>query len=134
NGEYGRVYGVPAARRDDDGQPRVDYTPIGGYPLIGFMSRFGAMTVWHSGSGVAYPELADRLRPYNPTVAIVAIGPQHFSESEAADLAESLDLQWLVPAPVSPQDRERFLAHVLGHRPAVRFKLFEAGETWSVPE
>lgn len=133
NGEYGRIYGVPAARRDEQGEPQLDYTPIGGFPRIGFMARFGSCTVFHSGRGVPYAELADRLRPYSPNVAIVSIGPETFTEAQAADLAEQLQLPWLVPAPATPALGQRFLDHMLGHRPLQRFKMFEPGETWEIP-
>lgn len=134
NGEYGRVYGVPAARRDNNGEPQLDWTPIGGFPHIGFMSRFGAQTVWHSGTGVPYEDLGQRLRPYSVTVAIVTIGAGAFSEIEAADLAEAIEARWLVPAPLSAEAGARFLEHMLGQRPLQKFKVFEPLETWEVPE
>jgi hypothetical protein len=133
NGEYGRVYGVPAARRDAQG-PQLDWTPIGGFPQIGFMARFGGTTIWHSGLGVPYVDLADRLRPYSVNVAIVTIGDETFNEVEAADLAEAIEATWLIPAPQSPGAADRFLEHMLGHRPAQRFKVFQRAETWNVPE
>jgi hypothetical protein len=133
NGEYGRVYGVPAARRGDL-DSRQGWTPLGGYPRIGFMARFGAMTIWHSGTGAPYPELADRLRPYSPNVAIVTVGPAGFTEAEAADLAAALDVPWLVAAPEDSAARQRFVDHMLGHHPAQRFKVFELGESWVLPD
>jgi hypothetical protein len=133
NGEYGRVYGVPAARRGADGQPELDWTPIGGFPRIGFMARFGTTTVWHSGCGLPYPELAARLKPYSVSVAIVAIGAAYFTEVEAADLAEAMDANWLVAAPMDEGAADRFVGHMLGHRPAVRFKVFGPEERWIVP-
>lgn len=133
NGEYGRVYGVPAARRDPAG-PQLDWTPIGGFPQIGFMARFGGTTVWHSGLGIPYVDLADRLRPYSVNVAIVTIGDGLFSEVEAADLAESIDATWLVPAPQSQDAADRFLEHMLGQRPAQKFKVFQPGESWGLPD
>jgi hypothetical protein len=128
NGEYGRVYGVPAARPSAEG-PQLDYHPIGGYPRIGFMARFGATTIWHSGCGVPYPELADRLRPYSLNAAIVSIGEGGFSEGEAAELAERLQVPWLIPAPATGA----FVDHMLFHRPSQRFKTFELGERWEIP-
>ncbi len=133
NGEYGRVYGVPAARFDENGCPQLDWTPIGGFPQIGFMARFGATTVWHSGLGVPYRELADRLMPYAVNVGIITIGDGAFTESEAADLAETVGMPWLVPAPLSAAAANRFVEHMLGSRPSQRFKLFQPGETWTIP-
>lgn len=133
NGEYGRVYGVPAARRDETGQPQLDWTPIGGFPQIGFMSRFGEHTIWHSGVGVPYEDLSQRLRPYSVTAAIIVIGPGAFTEIEAADLAEAIEVPWLIPAPLTPEAGTRFLEHMLGHRPLQRFKVFERDEVWALP-
>jgi hypothetical protein len=132
DGEYGRIYAVPSARRDGAGQPQLEWTPIGGFPRLGFMARFGAVTVWHSGLGVPYAELAERLRPYSLNVAIVTVGPEGFSESEAADLAEAIEVPWLIPA-ADESARGRFVEHMLGHRPTQRFKLFEPGERWTIP-
>lgn len=134
DGEYGRIYAVPSARRDGEGRPQLEWTPIGGFPRLGFMARFGAVTVWHSGLGVPYAELAERLRPYSLNVAIVTIGPNAFSETEAAELAEAIEVPWLVPATADESIRARFVAHMLGHRPMQRFKLFEPGERWELPE
>jgi hypothetical protein len=122
------VYGVPAARPSGEG-PQLDYHPIGGYPRIGFMARFGATTIWHSGCGVPYPELADRLRPYSLNAAIVSIGEGAFSEGEAAELAERLQVPWLIPAPATGA----FVDHMLFHRPSQRFKTFELDERWEIP-
>lgn len=133
NGEYGRIYAVPSARRDASGEPQLEWTPIGGFPRLGFMARFGAVTVWHSGLGVPYAELAERLRPYSLNVAIVTIGADAFSEAEAADLAEAIDVPWLIPATTDAAARGRFVEHMLGHRPIQRFKLFEPGENWAIP-
>jgi L-ascorbate metabolism protein UlaG (beta-lactamase superfamily) len=133
DGEYGRIYAVPSARRDAGGAPQLDWTPIGGFPRLGFLARFGAVTVWHSGLGAPYAELADRLRPYSVNVAIVTIGPGTFSEAEAADLAEAIEAPWLIPATGDAAARSRFVEHMLGHRPMQRFKLFEPGERWTIP-
>jgi L-ascorbate metabolism protein UlaG (beta-lactamase superfamily) len=133
DGEYGRIYGVPAARRDSNGEPQLDWHPTGGFPRLGFMARFGAVTVWHSGLGVAYAELAERLRPYSLNVAIVTIGPGAFTEAEAADLAERIEVPWLIPAASDPSAGSRFVEHMLGHRPTQRFKVFEPGERWVIP-
>jgi hypothetical protein len=33
------------------------------------------------------------------------------------------------------EDREsEFVAHMLGHRPELRFRVFQVGEGWTVPE
>ncbi len=133
DGEYGRIYGVPSARLDEQAEPQLDWTPLGGFPRIGFLCRFAATTVWHSGLGVPYAELADRLRPYSVNVAIVTLGAGTFDERSAAELAEKIDAAWLIPATGDASLRAAFVEHMLGHRPLQRFKLFEPGERWILP-
>mgnify|MGYP003338558539 FL=1 len=128
---YGRTYAVPSAH------PTVDWTGPGGHPYLGYLIRFGRWTVYHAGDCVPYPELVNRLRPYNVNVAILPIGGNNFSISEAAQLAEDIDAKWVVPMHYGTfgEDRESdFVAHMLGHRPDLRFRVFQVGEKWTVPE
>jgi len=125
---YGRVYSVPSAH------PNLDWTPIGGFPRLGYLIRFERITIYHAGDTCYYPDLASRLRPYNPTVAILPAG-HHLSVHEAAELAQEIGAQWLIPthhAPAHPP--AGFIEHMLGHRPSQRFKVFEIGEKWTVPQ
>ncbi|HLJ14725.1 MAG TPA: MBL fold metallo-hydrolase [Bryobacteraceae bacterium] len=131
NGLYGRVYAVPSAH------DRLDWTPIGGYPYLGYLIRFGQCTIYHPGDCVLYEGIVDRLRPYNVSVALLPIAGRNFSVSEAAQLAEDIGARWLVPmhygAFNSGARLTQFIEHMLGHRPAQRFKIFECGEKWTVP-
>jgi len=57
---------------------------------------------------------------------------------EAAQLAEDIGAQWLVPmhyGTFSEPEPEigRFVDHMLGYRPATGFKVFQPGERWIVP-
>ncbi len=123
-----RIYAVPSAH------PQLDWTPLGGFPYLGYLIRFGGCTIYHAGDCVPYEGLAARLRPYNVTVALLPIAgrPCNFEISEAAQLAEEIGAQWLVPMHYT-DDASRFIAHLLGHRPAQKFKIFERGEKWIVP-
>jgi L-ascorbate metabolism protein UlaG (beta-lactamase superfamily) len=127
-----RIYAVPSAH------PKLDWTPLGGYPYLGYLVRFGGVTIYHSGECVPYDDIVDRLRPYSVTVALLPIGgrPYQFDIGEAAQLAEDIGSRWLIPMGYgqSPSASERFIEHMLGHRPAQRFKVFEPGEMWTVPE
>jgi L-ascorbate metabolism protein UlaG (beta-lactamase superfamily) len=128
---YGRVYAVPSAH------PTLDWTGPTGNPYLGYLIRFGRWTVYHAGDCVPYPELASRLRPYNVNVAILPIGGNNFSISEAAQLAEDIDAKWIVPMHYGTfsEDRESdFVAHMLGHRPNLRFRTLQVGQKWTVPE
>lgn len=137
---YGRVYAVPSAH------PRLDWTADGGYPYLGYVIRFGRWTVYHAGDCTEYPGLADRLRPFNVSVALLPVGGANFSATQAAQLARDIGAAWLVPmhygmfgehhseSDSSAGDESDFVAHMLGHRPEQRFKVFQCGEKWTVPE
>lgn len=132
-GLYGRVYSVPSAH------PELEYTPLGGYPHLGYLLRFGETTLYHAGDGVPYAGLAERLKPYNVQVALLPInGNGNFDITQAAQLAEDIGTRWLVPMHYGTfaeqnADIGRFVDHMLGFRPATGFKVFEAGERWIVP-
>ncbi|MGA2590849.1 MAG: MBL fold metallo-hydrolase [Bryobacteraceae bacterium] len=128
-----RIYAVPSAH------PQLDWTPLGGYPYLGYLVRFGSYTIYHAGDGMPYDRLAERLRPYNVTVALLPIGgARNFTIPEAAQLAGQIGAEWLVPMhydmfPGCAVNVDRFIEHLLEHHPAQRFKVFECGEGWSIP-
>ena len=64
---YARVYAVPSAH------PELDRTPLGGYPYLGYLIRFGRWTIYHAGDCARYDTLAERLRPYNVSVALLPV-------------------------------------------------------------
>ena len=132
-GLYGRVYAIPSAH------DRLDWTPIGGFPYLGYLIRFGNQTIYHAGDCVMYEDLAQRLKPFNVTVALLPIAGRNFSIQEAAQLAEDIGAMWLVPMHYGTfagdlGNVNRFIEHMLGHRPEQRFKVFQCGEKWTVPE
>lgn len=128
-----RIYAAPSAH------PQLDWTPLGGYPYLGYLVRFGRYTIYHAGDGVPYGGLADRLRPYNVNVALLPIGGErNFKIPEAAQLAEQIGAEWLAPMhydmfPGCAVEVDRFAEHLLEQHPAQRFKVFECGEGWSIP-
>jgi len=122
---YGRVYAIPSAH------PQLDWTGTGGYPYLGYLIRFGRWTIYHAGNGALYEGLAERLRPFNVSVALLPIGDGNFSSAEAAQLASAIEAAWIVPYG-APQPS--FVEHLLGHCPEQRFKVFQPGEGWTVPE
>ena len=139
--EYIRVYAVPSS----DGA--LEWSPLGGYPSLGYLIRCGAITIYHSGACVPYEGLAERLRPYRVTVALLPINghgagclaPASFDAAEAAELAQNIGARWLIPMGYGifagdPTSVDSFVDHMLGRRPTLRFKVFQCGEGWSVPE
>jgi L-ascorbate metabolism protein UlaG (beta-lactamase superfamily) len=126
---YGRVYSVPSAH------PELERTAIGGYPYLGYLIRFGRWTIYHAGDCVYYEGLADRLRPYTVSVALLPIGGKNFSINDAAQLTADIGAKWILPMHYEGQQMENdFLSHMLGHRPYQKFKLLQRGEKWTVPE
>jgi len=125
---YGRVYAVPSAH------PELDWTPSGGYPYLGYLIRFGRWTIYHAGDCTPYEGLADRLRPFNVSVALVPVGGKNHSAKQAAQLASDIGARWLVPMHTSKEDEASFVDYMLGRRPGQSFKVFEPGEKWTVPE
>ncbi|MEP7353733.1 MAG: MBL fold metallo-hydrolase [Acidobacteriota bacterium] len=128
---YGRVYAVPSAH------PDIGWSHANGHPYLGYLIRFGRWTVYHAGDCAMYPDLAARLRPFNVNVALLPIGDGNFTVSEAAQLAIDIGARWVVPMHYGTfsEDRESdFVTHVLGHRPELRFRTFQVGERWTVPE
>lgn len=119
---YSRVYSAPSS---------LEWTAAGGYPSLGYLIRFGRWTIYHAGSCAPYEGLADRLRPFNVSVALLPVGEGNFSPAEAAQLASDIGASWLVPY---GEPQPSFVEHLLGHCPGQRFKVFEAGEGWTVPE
>ncbi|MBI1786550.1 MAG: MBL fold metallo-hydrolase [Acidobacteria bacterium] len=133
-----RIYSVPSAH------DQLDWTPLGGYPYLGYLVRFGGATIYHAGDCVPYDSLVDRLRPYTVTVALLPVSGRagdcgNFEIAEAAQLAEDIGARWLVPMHYgtlarATVDIDRFIEHMLFHRPEQRFKVFECGEGWEIPE
>jgi L-ascorbate 6-phosphate lactonase len=132
-GLYGRVYAVPSAH------PQLDRTAVGGYPYLGYLIRFAGYTIYHAGDCVLYEDLAARLKPYNVTIALLPVAGPNFSVQDAAQLAQEIGAQWVVPMHYGTFEGEeggvtRFIEHMLGQRPEQRFKVFHCGERWIVPE
>jgi L-ascorbate 6-phosphate lactonase len=133
---YGRVYAIPSAH------PQLDWTADGGYPYLGYLIRFGRWTIYHAGDCVPYDSLADRLRPFNVTVALLPIGGRNFPVSQAAQLAADIGASWLVPmhygtfwnGAEDAGEESEFISHMLGQRPEQAFKVFQCGEKWTLPE
>lgn len=140
-GEASRIEAIPSAHEE------IDYKPLDGHPYLGYLIRFGRWTIYHSGDCVPYERLAERLRPHRVSVALLPVNgrdpkrgvPGNFSIEEAAQLAEDIGAEWLVPMhydmfSFDTVDVNKFIDHMLFSRPRQRFKVFECGERWVVPE
>jgi L-ascorbate metabolism protein UlaG (beta-lactamase superfamily) len=129
---YGRVYAVPSAH------DQLEWTPLGGYPYLGYLIRFGGETIYHAGDCVRYEDLVQRLVRYNVTVALLPVGGRGFDAAGAAQLAADIGARWLAPMHYgalegTPANADALVEHLLGHRPEQRFKVFRHGEGWTLP-
>ena len=134
-GPYGRVYAVPSAH------PELDWTPLGGYPQLGYLIRFGACTDLscgrlllvrgHRRPAAALSTLRSRSCPIH--------GPGNFGIAHAAQLAEDIRARWLVPMHYGRlrrnQDEEidRFVDLYARISPPRGIQSFRAGERWMIP-
>jgi len=140
-GESCHIEAVPAAHEE------VDFRPLEGHGCLGYLLRFGGWTIYHSGDCVPYEGLAERLKPRRVSVALLPINgrdaargvPGNFTIEEAARLAEEIRAEWLVPMhydmfSFDTVDVNRFIDHMLFRSPGQRFKVFQCGAKWAVPE
>jgi len=140
-GEMVRVDAIASAHE------ALDWTEQGGYPYLGYVIRMDDWAIYHAGDCAPCEGLAEQLKPYGIDLALLPINgrdpargmPGNFTIQEAAALAEEAGVACMAPMhygmfAVNDVDPERFVDHMLGHRPGVRFKVFECGEGWALPE
>jgi L-ascorbate metabolism protein UlaG (beta-lactamase superfamily) len=141
DGEQVHIDAIPSAHE------QLDWSQELGHPYLGYLIHCGEFIIYHAGDCVPYDGLAERLRANRVTVAILPINgrdpsrgmPGNFSIAEAADLAAASGVQWLVPMhygmfALNDVPIDSFVSHMLGHRPEQRFKIFQCGERWDVPQ
>lgn len=140
-GEPILIDAIPSAHED------LDWTPNDGYPYLGYVIRMGPWAIYHAGDCSPYEGLAEKLKPYEIDLALLPINgrdqargmPGNFTIHEAAALAEEAGFKWVSPMhygmfAVNDVSVDQFVDHMLGHRPGVRFKIFQCGEHWCLPE
>lgn len=92
-------HAVPAAHNEIDRDKR------GRCLYLGYVVRFGKITVFHSGDTLRYPQMADLLRPFSIDVALLPINgnrPErrvagNLFGDEAAQLAHDIGARLVVP-------------------------------------
>ncbi|MBN8247813.1 MAG: MBL fold metallo-hydrolase [Verrucomicrobia bacterium] len=94
-----RIIAVPAAHES------LDRDTAGRHIYLGFLIQAGPFTVYHSGDTVLYPGMADRLRHWAPTVALLPINGRsperrvagNLNGREAAQLAKAIGAGCVIP-------------------------------------
>ena len=125
-----RVYSVPSAH------PELNWTPLGGYPYLGYLIRFGTWTIYHAGGCQWYEGIAG-------TAAAIQCDRRAAADRRRGELryrgrrrklAEDIRARWLIPMHCTFADASsHFVDHMLGFQPSVGFKVFEPGERWMIP-
>ena len=86
------VTAVPAAHED------LAYSPETGYHYLGFVLKLNGVTLYHSGDSKVYRGMAERVKAYQPDVALLPINDNdNMSYRQAGDLAAALDVDLVIP-------------------------------------
>ncbi len=124
-----------ALERDDGGRCRY----------LGYLVHRGPWTIYHSGDTVRYPGLAERLRPFQPDLALLPINGRaperqvsgNLDGPEAAELARDIAARLVIPChyemfTFNTASPEAFVARAeaLGQG----YRVLRAGERWSSGE
>jgi L-ascorbate metabolism protein UlaG (beta-lactamase superfamily) len=125
----------------------LDYSPGSGHPYLGFVFQCGEDTLYHPGDCVPFDGQVELVRPYCPTVVLMPINGRdpargvagNFTISEAAQFAADAGARWLIPMhydmfTFNTVDVRRFVRHMDSTHPGRRYKVFQCGEGWMIPE
>ena len=124
----------------------LDWTPEGGYPYLGFLIRFGPITVYHSGDTIPYEGLEERLRSADLDLAFLPINgrdarrqalgvPGNMTTDEAVDLASAVRPRVVIPHhydmfTFNTADVRQFEAALSRRCPQQRCRILRCGERW----
>jgi len=116
----------------------------GDAPAVGYVVRFGDLTVYHAGDTVVYPGMIEKLRKHSINIAMIPINGRDYrrdarncigntSFREAADLCSDINGDLLIPMHYDlynhNTENPAFLVDYLysNHR-GMKFHLFQPGE------
>lgn len=93
------VHSFPAAH------PDLDYDRVTGYPFLGFGLEMNGIRIYHSGDTVVYEGLVERLRAFQPHIALLPINgraggagtPPNMNAAEAVELAQAVSVPLVIP-------------------------------------
>ncbi|MSU36015.1 MAG: MBL fold metallo-hydrolase [Pedosphaera sp.] len=132
-------YGIPAAHENLE----VDAT--GRHRYLGYVVRFGAWSLYHSGDTILYPGIEDRVLPHQVTVALLPINGRRPERRvsgnlwgrEAARLAHDINAKWVIPChhemfAFNTETSDEFVAGC--RRLQQPHAVLRAGERWSPSE
>lgn len=131
---------IPSAHEE------LAWTEEGGYPYLGFLIRFGPITVYHSGDTIPYEGLADTLRNADLDLAFLPINgrdarrkalgvPGNMTIDEAVDLTAAVRSKVVIPHhydmfTFNTADVAEFEAKLNEQLPGQSYKILRCGERW----
>jgi L-ascorbate metabolism protein UlaG (beta-lactamase superfamily) len=85
--------GVPASH------PELTRDGRGQFVYLGYVVKFGRWTIYHSGDGLRYDGMIDRLKPHNIDLAILPINGKvdNMNGQTAAEIAHELGAKVVIP-------------------------------------
>ena len=113
---------------------------IYGGEAAGYVLRLSDQrAIYFAGDTNVFSDMALIRELYAPQLAMLPIGGHYtMGPLEAAKAVHLLGVTHVVPMHYGMfakdnVDVNRFIDHLLGHRPAQRFKVFQCGEMWALP-
>ena len=123
----------------------VERDAAGRCKFLGYVMRWGDLTVYHSGDTMLYDDLAPALRPFAVDVALLPINGDHprrgvagnLDGRQAAKLAHDIGARWVVPChfdlfEFNTASPDEFAAEC--RRLGQLFQVLQNGEGWKLPE
>lgn len=131
---------IPSAHEE------FDWSDETGYPYLGFLIRFGPVTVYHSGDTVPYEGLVDTLRNAAPDLIFLPINgrderrkalgvPGNMTLDEAVELTAAVRPKVVIPHhydmfTFNTADVGEFEAKLKARLPDQGYKILQCGERW----
>jgi L-ascorbate metabolism protein UlaG (beta-lactamase superfamily) len=113
--------------------------------FLGYVMRWGGLTIYHSGDTQLHDGLVTALRPFTVDVALLPINGDHprrgvagnLDGRQAAKLAHDIGARWAVPChfdlfEFNTASPDEFVAEC--RRLGQRFQVLQNGEGWDLPE
>ena len=135
---------IPSAHEE------FDWSDVSGYPYLGFLLRFGPITVYHSGDTVPYDGLADTLCNAGPDLLFLPINgrderrhalgvPGNMTIDEAVELTAAVRPKAVVPHhydmfTFNTADVREFEEKLKERLPDQGYKILRCGEKWVFTE
>lgn len=116
----------------------------GNHKFLGYVLKFGGLTVYHAGDTIGFPQLVEWLKPEQVDVALIPMNGRDFVRTsqriigncnyrEAADLAVAIGADLVIPMhygmfPHNDENPAYFVDYLYTHYPQQKFHMMTPGE------